>query len=164
MSPAAVPLIDADLAASLLPQRDRRGHKGTFGRVSVVAGSLDYAGAALMAGAAALRAGSGLVSLYLPVSLQPFLAGRVPELITRGLPEGAAGQVDAPAAAAVVVARRPCDALLVGPGLAPGRGTTRLVQSPAGRRRPARGRRCRRPRRAVGHPRLGRRARASPAC
>ena len=43
------------LAARLLPTRDPRGHKGTFGRVLVVAGSLDYAGAALMSGAAALR-------------------------------------------------------------------------------------------------------------
>jgi ADP-dependent NAD(P)H-hydrate dehydratase / NAD(P)H-hydrate epimerase len=127
MSPASVPLIDADLAASLLPPRDRRGHKGTFGRVSVVAGSLDYAGAALMAGAAALRAGSGLVSLYLPVTLQPLLAGRVPELITRGLPERGSGQVDAAAAASLVL-EAPCDALLVGPGLAPGPGTSGLVQ------------------------------------
>ena len=127
MSPVSVPLIDADLAAGLLPLRDRRGHKGTFGRVSVVAGSLDYAGAALMAGAAALRAGSGLVSLYLPVTLQPFLAGRVPELITRGLPERGSGQLDAAAAASLVL-DAPCDALLVGPGLAPGPGTSGLVQ------------------------------------
>ncbi len=127
MSPAPIPLIDANLAAGLLPPRDPRGHKGTFGRVSVVAGSLDYAGAALMAGAAALRAGSGLVSLYLPASLQPFMAGRVPELITRGLPEREGGQVDAAAAASLVL-DAPCDVLLVGPGLAPGSGTSGLVQ------------------------------------
>ncbi len=119
--------IDAALAASLLPARDPRGHKGTFGRVAVVAGSLDYAGAALMAGAAALRTGSGLVTLYLPASLQPILAGRVPELITRGLPERGSGQVHA-AAAADLVLEAPHDALLVGPGLAPGAGTSGLVQ------------------------------------
>ena len=118
---SAVQPIDAALAASLLPARDPRGHKGTFGRVAVVAGSLDYAGAALMAGAAALRTGSGLVTLYLPASLQPILAGRVPELITRGLPERGSGQVHA-AAAADLVLEAPHDALLVGPGLAPGAG------------------------------------------
>jgi NAD(P)H-hydrate epimerase len=120
--------LDEGLAASLLPDRDPRGHKGTFGRVVVVAGSLDYAGAALMSGAAALRAGSGLVTLCLPASLQPHLAGRVPELITRGLPETAPGQVD-PLASAAAILEQPQDALLVGPGLEPGRATTRLVQA-----------------------------------
>ena len=127
MSVAPAPLLDADLAARLLPVRDPRGHKGTFGRVTVVAGSLDFAGAALMAGAAALRAGSGLVTLWLPASLQPFLAGRIPELVTRGLPERSAGVVD-PAAAADLILSTAHDALLVGPGVAPGPGSRGLVQ------------------------------------
>lgn len=120
--------LDEAAAARLLPRRDPRGHKGTFGRVLVVAGSLDYAGAALMAGSAALRAGSGLVTLCLPATLQPLLAGRVPELITRALPETAPHEVDGPAAAADI-AETPAEALLLGPGLRPGRGTTRLTQA-----------------------------------
>lgn len=120
-------LLDQAAAAELLPERDPRGHKGTFGRVVAVAGSLDFAGAALMAGAAALRAGSGLVTIAVPASLQPLLAGQVPELITHGLPELAPYEVDAREAAADVAAL-PADALLLGPGLKPGRGTTRLVQ------------------------------------
>jgi ADP-dependent NAD(P)H-hydrate dehydratase / NAD(P)H-hydrate epimerase len=127
MSVAPARLLDADLAASLLPVRDPRGHKGTFGRVSVVAGSLDFAGAALMSGAAALRAGSGLVTLWLPASLQPILAGRIPELITRGMPERSAGEIDAAASADSILACA-CDALLVGPGVAPGPGSGGLVQ------------------------------------
>ena len=127
MTAASLGLLDESLAASLLPARDPRGHKGSFGRLVVVAGSLDYAGAALMAGAAALRAGCGLVTLCLPASLQPYLAGRVPELITRGLPESPAGAIHAAAAAAFVL-EQPQDALLVGPGLLPERGTGRLVQ------------------------------------
>jgi ADP-dependent NAD(P)H-hydrate dehydratase / NAD(P)H-hydrate epimerase len=126
MGIAGATLIDAALAARLLPARDPNGHKGTFGRVLVVAGSLDYAGAALMSGAAALRTGSGLVTLCLPGSLQPVLAGRIPELITRGLPERAPGEVD-PGAAADLVLEAPHDALLVGPGLVPGPSTTGLV-------------------------------------
>lgn len=119
--------IDAALAATLLPRRDPKGHKGTFGRVVVVAGSLEYAGAALMAGTAALRAGSGLVTLCLPASLQLRLAGRVPELITRPLPERTPGEVNATEAAGVIMETEH-DALLVGPGLRPGAGTTALVQ------------------------------------
>ena len=128
MNTQADPRLDDAVAAALLPERDVRGHKGTFGRVSVVAGSLDYAGAALMAGTAALRMGAGLVTLFLPGSLQPYLAGRVPELITRALPELAPGEVDGPAAAALIE-EQAHDALLVGPGLPATRGTHRLVMS-----------------------------------
>jgi NAD(P)H-hydrate epimerase len=126
-APADVELDEA-YAATFLPERDPRGHKGMFGRVVVVAGSLDYAGAALMSGAAALRAGSGLVTLCLPASVQPHLVGRVPELITRGLPESVSGDVRAAEARAAVVGIEQ-DALLIGPGLRPGRGTTRLVEA-----------------------------------
>jgi NAD(P)H-hydrate epimerase len=119
--------LDHAAAAAMLPERDPRGHKGTFGRVLAVAGSLDLAGAALMAAAAALRAGSGLVTVAVPATLQPLLAGRIPELITHGLAELAPYEVDAGEAAADL-ATLPADALLLGPGLKPGRGTTRLVQ------------------------------------
>ncbi len=121
-------LIDEIAAARLLPERDPRGHKGTFGRVLAVAGSLDYAGAALMAGSAAMRAGSGLVTLCVPASLQPIIAGRVPELITRGLAESAPFEVD-PAAAAATVGELQHDALLLGPGLPPSRAVARLSAS-----------------------------------
>lgn len=121
-------LIDQTAAARLLPERDPRGHKGTFGRVLAVAGSLDYAGAALLAGTAALRAGSGLVTLCVPASLQPIIAGRVPELITRGLAESAPFEVD-PAAASATVGELEHDALLLGPGLPPSRAVARLTAS-----------------------------------
>ena len=126
MTSPAGELLDEAAAAGLLPERDPRGHKGTFGRVVAVAGSLDYAGAALMCGAAAVRAGSGLVTLCVPASLQPLIIGRVPELITRGLPETEPFEVEADEAAADV-AEMPHDALLIGPGLKAGRGTTRLT-------------------------------------
>lgn len=128
--------LDERTAATMLPPRDPRGHKGTFGRVLVVAGSLDYAGAALMSGAAALRGGAGLVTVCLPASLQPLVAGRVPELITHGLPEVRPFEVEADAAAAEV-GELACDALLIGPGLRPGRGTSRLTQRLLGSEGPA---------------------------
>lgn len=52
--------------ASLLPARPRDGHKMTFGRVAVVAGSLRYPGAAVLATTAALRSGAGLATLAAP--------------------------------------------------------------------------------------------------
>jgi NAD(P)H-hydrate epimerase len=118
--------LDASLVAPFLPERPSSGHKGTFGHVLAVAGSLDWAGAGLLAGTAALRAGAGLVTLALPASLQPILAGRVPELMTMALPEREPFLVDAERAADAI-ARRPHTALVLGPGLAPGPGTTDLV-------------------------------------
>jgi NAD(P)H-hydrate epimerase len=124
--PAGIERLDEALVAPLVPERPESGHKGTFGSLLAVCGSLDYAGAALLAGTAALRAGTGLVTLAVPASLQPVVAGRVPELITLGLPERAAYETD-PGAALVVLAARRRTALLVGPGLRPGAGTDELV-------------------------------------
>jgi NAD(P)H-hydrate epimerase len=122
-------VLDADLAASFLPARDPRGHKGSFGHVVVVAGSLDHAGAALLAATAALRAGCGLVTLCVPAGLQPFLVGRVPELMTRGLPEdGPGGEVRAQEAADLVAAVAH-DALVIGPGLRPGPASHALARA-----------------------------------
>jgi hydroxyethylthiazole kinase-like uncharacterized protein yjeF len=114
------------LAAALLPERPARAHKGTFGRLLVVAGSLDYAGAALLAASAATRAGAGLVVLAIPASLQPLFAGRVLEVTTLGLPEQTPGVAD-PDGAIAAFAQRAHDALVVGPGLAVGAATDELV-------------------------------------
>jgi NAD(P)H-hydrate epimerase len=94
--------------------------------VLAVAGSLDWTGAALLCGTAALRTGAGLVTLAVPASLQAVLAGRVPELMTMGLPETEAFVVDA-TRAADAIARRPHTALVLGPGLRPGPAGTDLV-------------------------------------
>jgi hydroxyethylthiazole kinase-like uncharacterized protein yjeF len=114
------------LAAGLLPERPARAHKGTFGRLLVVAGSLDYAGAALLAASAGARAGAGLVVLAIPASLQPLFAGRVLEVTTLPLPEQTPGVTD-PDGAIVAFAQRAHDALVVGPGLTVGAATDELV-------------------------------------
>lgn len=122
----AEPIDDAAVAA-LLPERPEDGHKGTFGTVLAVCGSPEYAGAALLAGTAALRAGCGLVALALPATLRAELAGRVPELVTPALPE-AAPYVPDPVPALAALAARRADALVVGCGLAPGPETAALVR------------------------------------
>ena len=92
----------------------------------MVAGSLEYAGAALLATLAAVRGGAGLVTLAVPRSLLPLFAGRVPEATGLPLPEVEPGEVASAEAAATILAR-PFDALVIGPGLAPGGATLRLV-------------------------------------
>jgi len=79
--------------ASLLSPRDPEAHKGSFGHVLVVGGSLGKAGAAAMAGMAALRAGAGLVTVACPRSVLPSVAGFMPELMTEPLEETEAGTI-----------------------------------------------------------------------
>ncbi len=125
--PDGVDRLDEERAASLVPARDPRGHKGSFGTLLCVCGSIDYLGAALLGGLAALRAGAGLVCLAVPASLQPLVAGRLLEPITMALPETAAGEVD-PMAAVERITSRAADALLVGSGMRPGEPTRDLVR------------------------------------
>jgi NAD(P)H-hydrate repair Nnr-like enzyme with NAD(P)H-hydrate dehydratase domain len=83
---AGVVTLDDTIASALLPERPKRGHKGAFGKVLVIAGSIDYAGAALLVCRAAGRAGAGLVTLAVPESLQPLFAAKVVEATTRSIP------------------------------------------------------------------------------
>jgi hydroxyethylthiazole kinase-like uncharacterized protein yjeF len=124
---APLQVLDDDLAAALLPTRGPRAHKGDNGRVLLVAGSLDYAGAGLLASHAAGRAGAGLVTLAVPASLQPVVAGRYVEVITLGLPEVSPFEVD-PAAAVALLETVPHDALVLGPGLRRSDATDTLVR------------------------------------
>jgi NAD(P)H-hydrate epimerase len=67
------------MVRELLPLRPREAHKGTFGTALIIAGSVNYTGAALLAGMAAYRVGVGLVTMGVPVPLHSVLAGEFPE-------------------------------------------------------------------------------------
>jgi ADP-dependent NAD(P)H-hydrate dehydratase / NAD(P)H-hydrate epimerase len=119
--------LDDDAIAGLLPERPGRGHKGRFGKVLVIAGSLDYAGAALLVCRGAGRAGAGLVTLAVPESLQPLFAAKVVEATTMSLPEDDVEEIDPDPALARILDNEH-DALVIGPGLRPGLSTTELVR------------------------------------
>ena len=103
---------------SFLPTRPKHAHKGTFGRVLVVAGSGTMAGAGVLCARAALRTGAGLVCLALPQSRQCVAAAAVPESLTLGLPEknGVISAQAAPILRKFITEFQP-SVLLIGPGL-----------------------------------------------
>ncbi len=75
-------LLTREYIRTLLPPRSPEAHKGDFGRVVIVAGSLGMSGAAALSARAALRAGAGLVTVATPQSVQPVVAGLGSEFMT----------------------------------------------------------------------------------
>ena len=79
-------VIDSQLVASLLPPRPLDAHKGSFGTAMLVAGSVFYPGAVILAVRAAYRVGAGLVRAGIPKPLYAPLAGQLPEATWLVLP------------------------------------------------------------------------------
>lgn len=119
LAEAALPqsAVTAAYTRSLLPVRRPWAHKGTSGRVVVVAGSPGLTGAAALAATAAMRAGAGLVTLAVAESLNPIMAVKLTEVMTRPLPETAGGSLGLAAVPAVVELAAAADVLAIGPGL-----------------------------------------------
>jgi NAD(P)H-hydrate epimerase len=100
-----------------LPARPDRSHKGDFGRLLIVAGSIEYPGAALLAGLGAMRAGAGLVRVATADSVAARLAGSAPELTWMALDEEAPGLI-APGGWRRITTEAPdYDAVVIGPGM-----------------------------------------------
>ena len=106
---------EEDSVAALLPGRPLDSHKGTFGTALIVAGSVNYTGAAALAGEAAYRAGAGLVTMAIPASLHGTLAGRFPEATWVLLPHEM-GVISSSAAEVLAKNLERATAMLVGPG------------------------------------------------
>lgn len=109
-------LATADLVRDLLPPRPLDAHKGTFGKVMIAAGSVNYTGAAALAGEAAYRTGAGLVTLAIPSAIHSPLAARIPEATFLLLPHSM-GAINEGAAQVLLRSLVDYDALLLGPGL-----------------------------------------------
>ncbi len=107
---------EGELVASILPRRPDDAHKGTFGTALIAAGSVNYTGAAALAGKAAYRAGAGLVTLAVPAQLHPVLASGFPEATWLLLPQEL-GVISRDAAPVLAANLSKASALLVGPGL-----------------------------------------------
>jgi NAD(P)H-hydrate epimerase len=107
---------EEELVASLLPERPLDSHKGTYGTALIVAGSVNYTGAAVLAAEAAYRAGAGLVTLAVPASLHSALARQLPEVTWVLLPHEM-GVISENASDPLAKKLERATALLIGPGL-----------------------------------------------
>lgn len=110
------------------PVRSVTGHKGTFGRVLILAGSRGMSGAAALAGCGALRGGAGLVTVGLPDSVLPIVASIEPSLLTWPLFEDSAGRIDGANANAILERAGMVNAVAIGPGLGQSDGLREIVR------------------------------------
>lgn len=108
-------------------KRPVTAHKGTFGRVFILAGSRGMTGAAHLAGMAALRSGAGLVTVGVPDAVYGIIAKRESELMVRPLPSTSQGTLSLQGFSEI---KRFCatqDVLAIGPGLSQQGATQKLI-------------------------------------
>lgn len=119
---------DPDSVAALLPERPPDSHKGTFGTALIAAGSVNYTGAALLAGEAAYRVGAGLVTMAIPASLHGALSGRFPEATWVLLPHEM-GVISSNGAEVLAKNFERASALLIGPGFGTENSTKEFIEN-----------------------------------
>jgi ADP-dependent NAD(P)H-hydrate dehydratase / NAD(P)H-hydrate epimerase len=109
--------LEASDVAPHFPARPRDSHKGSYGHLLVVAGSVGKTGAAALAARGAMRAGAGLVTVATAASAQPVVASVVLEAMSERLPETPAGTLASAAREALLELAERRDAVTLGPGL-----------------------------------------------
>jgi NAD(P)H-hydrate epimerase len=122
-------LLTREWAATVIPKRPLNANKGTFGKLLVSAGSINYTGAAFLACAGAIRTGAGLVTLATAATLHPIIAAKLAEVTHLPLPEAKPGIISADAVEIVYQQVKQYNALLLGCGLGQDPSTMEFVKS-----------------------------------
>ena len=112
----------------LLPDRQANSHKGNFGRILLLCGSVGYTGAAALAAMGALRCGAGLLYLAVPERIYEIEATKLTEPIILPLPDQN-GMLSTKAVPAVQELLTRMDVVLIGPGLGQSEGTKSVLQA-----------------------------------
>ena len=122
-------VISARDIAPLIGPRPAESNKGSYGSVLVAGGSVGKAGAAAMAGIAALRAGAGLSTVATAKSVLATVAGFHPEVMTEPLPETDAGTISTNALDRIEALAKGKTVLAIGPGISSEPETSALVRA-----------------------------------
>ncbi len=122
-------LVEKKTVQPYFGKRKRDAHKGTYGHLFVISGSLGKTGAAVMAGKAALRMGAGLVTVGTPASCLPIVARSMMELMTEPLRETREKTLSRDALSSILTLLEDKDAILIGPGISTHPSTAELICS-----------------------------------
>ncbi|HEY1065460.1 MAG TPA: NAD(P)H-hydrate dehydratase [Pirellulales bacterium] len=110
-----------------LPSRSSDSHKGTFGRVLIIGGSLGMGGAPALSGLAALRSGAGLTFVAVPDVIWPTVAAIEPSYLIVPLAGDSKGRIASAAQKVIAEQVEAATAVAIGPGLGRSSGLTQLV-------------------------------------
>ncbi len=110
-------VVDAAMAARLLPRRAFGAHKWAVGGLVIVGGAPGYVGAPILAAMAAQRAGAGILNMAVPRGLVGVIAGAVPEAAFLPLSETETTQGARRSAEEITTRLEKATAIVIGPGL-----------------------------------------------
>ncbi len=127
--PSPISLMTLDEAHGFLPLRKPSSHKGTFGHAGIIAGSVGKTGAAALAAKAALRVGTGLVTVATPASANPTLEAKLLEAMTVPMPETKDKTLARDGLDRLVAFANARSAVAIGPGLSTNPETVELVHA-----------------------------------
>jgi ADP-dependent NAD(P)H-hydrate dehydratase / NAD(P)H-hydrate epimerase len=113
---------------TFFPERNSESHKGNFGHVLILAGSPGKTGAAALASNAAMRCGTGLVTLGIPQSLNTSIEPQVTEAMTYPLPDDGTGILTESAFEKIIELVKDKDAVAIGPGIGTDKKTKTLLE------------------------------------
>lgn len=117
-----------EIIKSLLPFRTIYAHKGSFGKVLILAGSVGMTGAAYLASEATMRSGTGIVVLGIPRSLNPIMEVKLTEVMTLPLAETEKQSLGEDAKETILKLMKDFSVLGIGPGISRQLETQRLVR------------------------------------
>ncbi|MGB2954836.1 MAG: NAD(P)H-hydrate dehydratase [Anaerolineales bacterium] len=109
-------IIGIEWVKQILPERPLNAHKGIFGTALIIAGSVNYPGAAILAGESAYRIGAGLVTMAVPKTIYSGVIGNIPEATWIQL-DDLDGAISSSAIEQIKGALKRPTACLIGPGL-----------------------------------------------
>ncbi len=118
--------MDRDIVRSIIPRRIPDSHKGTYGKVLIIAGSRGYTGAATLSSLSTLIAGCGLSYLACPSSLNPILEEKLTEVITVPVEDKGEGRFISEGVSDIMRVIPDMDVIAIGPGISRSKDTEKF--------------------------------------
>lgn len=115
-------------ARKLLPARKNNSHKGSFGKLALLAGSAGMTGAPILTAKAALRGGIGLVYLLTAAEISEITATQLPELVSSAL-SSHSGLIQEAAVDEILGFTKKVDLIAAGPGLGQSESVKNVIEN-----------------------------------